>query len=1422
MKTILKQTVGIIALAVAVFSGMSAVYAETAENVRLVYSGETEPDTYVSFMVIKSGSFSELKAGDVYNTEIVKSDSLGKYTYSIALENVNRDSEGRITNYKLNSSIKTLNINSGIQDDTIGVRIDGNVIDFKTPPFINGDGTVFVPIAETFEKLGVPLIYDEENKTYTGKGNNGEIIITVGKDTAEIDWVDVEMPAASQNINGVDMIPLYIIEDALKTDAPVYNSRNAEISIKKPKPDSGGEDEFDIEKVVSTLPEGSVIMSNEGFLKRLGSMPNGAEYVDTAVNNGTLTVTTYRDKYGYIPDEKRALEIPSWASNDFNKGETGLISFEIRALSSEDESGCANITVMYQRSKDWIKALYEEVSIPVGNGWKKMYFPVYDKYYDMKKEQGAHFMLQVGGKPMCIEIRNFSFVNYGTEVPIEKLRPSVKKLYKGAEDDALWRKEAYRRIEKYRKNDLDISVVDGNGNPVEGAEISVDMTENEFMFGVALCENEVLDLDLSTKSGAIYDDLINNSFNTGVCGMEMKQLYVVEDDATAGIKMINEFLERGKRARGHAIYWDGLHSLTEADPDTATYDVWYKDGVEYARNIAQTFKGRLAQWDVLNEPTQSANVRSKFNSTRMYSDIFKEVRKVDPSVKLYVNETAMQGKNDKNTTDLTPSFFSIIRQMQREGAPIDGIGIQGHCTQYLYPQGFYHQIDDCASLVDEIAVTEYDFMNENMDYADKHLRDTLLATFSHPKATAFVIWGVQDAMHWRNLAPFYDYDWNARPALEMWNRMVSDEFATHEKTVTNHNGKAVVRGFRGNYSVKCKVDDKEYIIPCKLSKDGKNKVVFTVENGGISAYVSENPEDVPEPVGYRNIIDAQRDFESENPISYNVEVFNTCFHREGGIENTAVMDGSATDSDAFENGRAWASRLGVADFVSHSIDGVYIKSTDKSYGADLRHKMSLESIPFDADVVFEFLFDTLDGMTSGSFDAEIALKGQENQEVGALTAQVNGYLFKTADGTVIGLNANTEYTLSVSFIKKGDTYGIKYDFCDRYGNVKESYTDVTVYKNILSANEVLFNMSSAGGKGENLFRFWSIGMRGIFDGEVVSYEKTKESSTVLDESMRNFDLSDAEYMGNKVADRPTDGITENKWGIYSSTNPTNAFAYSAYRHYLYAVRNEPSGENILAKTFRPISSGDALTLEYNMYINCSSKWYDSPGSAVLSLGSSDKSTNLDVTAFGYSGYAGFWIKVLGEEQDIVYYTKSDWNWVDLTVTLKLVPNSTGNYDARVTVTNGYGFKYERNVENVLTAAEAEQLSALYILSKTDYDGTRYNANLCGFKNISINTTTAEFIEKNGAVYCGRNINRYEIPYENVTNGIKEVYVLLAEYKDNVLINTRVIPFELEKGCGKLMFDSGTSADSDSVKVFLIEDINTVRPLKNADTLIITD
>ncbi len=58
--------------------------------------------------------------------------------------------------------------------------------------------------------------------------------------------------------------------------------------------------------------------------------------------------------------------------------------------------------------------------------------------------------------------------------------------YYGKSNGSLWREEALKRIEKYRKNDLDISVVDKNDNPIEGASINIKMKSNPFLFGTML------------------------------------------------------------------------------------------------------------------------------------------------------------------------------------------------------------------------------------------------------------------------------------------------------------------------------------------------------------------------------------------------------------------------------------------------------------------------------------------------------------------------------------------------------------------------------------------------------------------------------------------------------------------------------------------------------------------------------------------------------------------------------------------------------------------------------------------------------------------------------------------------------------------------------------------------------------------------
>ncbi len=63
---------------------------------------------------------------------------------------------------------------------------------------------------------------------------------------------------------------------------------------------------------------------------------------------------------------------------------------------------------------------------------------------------------------------------------------NVKTKYIGQELGALWREEAYKRIEKYRKNNVSVIVKNQNGDVVNNAKVQITMNKNEFKFGTAI------------------------------------------------------------------------------------------------------------------------------------------------------------------------------------------------------------------------------------------------------------------------------------------------------------------------------------------------------------------------------------------------------------------------------------------------------------------------------------------------------------------------------------------------------------------------------------------------------------------------------------------------------------------------------------------------------------------------------------------------------------------------------------------------------------------------------------------------------------------------------------------------------------------------------------------------------------------------
>ncbi len=1401
-----KQRLAAIILIVCIWlSQINLVQAatQTVQEMDLTYTASATPGSLVSFLVTTADAdYSNLQASQIVKSEIIKADTNGVAVFTVKLTNVQLDDDGKILNYKLNSNIKTLTIDSGKEKtwNTLSVSLH-----------VDGNGVVFVPIQQTYQELGVSLTYDSSAKSYTGKWNNGEFEIIMGKDSVEIDWVDVAMPAASKTVDGVDMVPIYILEDTLKIAPPRVDLDTMQASVEE-LADYSYKDELDIGAVVSGLTGTTII---DGLNSDVAVNPGTGTLSRTYASGGVLQIDARANSYGEI---STGYVYRGTSSNTYTKGDVALISFQGRATYTESDDNVAAPTIMYERT-DWQKILETPVTFSM-NQWQQYYIPVYSTTWDTS-DSAAKLMFRIV-EPMSIEIKDFKFVNYGTQISIDTIQPEATGYYKGIESDALWRKEAYRRIDRYRKDDMTVTVKDKSGSPVSNAKIDVNMTENEFMFGVAITKPEMLDLDSSTPRGQIMPELLENSFNTGVCGLEMKTPDMVEDEGADAIEMANEFFSQGKRMRGHALYWDGNSLQHYPDYEQNNYQTMYDNIMDDLRPAAYAFRGKLAQWDVLNEPVSSRYMRTTFNSTRLQADIFKEARKIDPDVKLYVNETGIEGRANEYMGDRIPEVVKIIKSLKREGAPVDGIGIQAHCTNFYYPQGFYHQIDECAEVVDEISITEYDFLQADHQYADEHLRDTLLVTFSHPKTKAFVVWGVQDTMHWRNAAPFYDKDWNERPAKAVWDNMVNNEFKTKETLYTDAQGRVTLRGFTGNYEITCTANGTAATTEFTLTKGGANTVNFTVSDTEISGVASQTPEKI-EPMTYRSTGEAIREYYETTDPEYRTVYMDANF--KGAETDSAVMDGSTTSTDAFLKGRAWKCETGMNGLVVGGDDiSLIVKPTQAKAGA-LRHKILVEKQYDGTDYYLETMFDTLGATDTNKVVNEMIVYGTYRHSLGTIVYENGSYYIDTVDGHRISLDKNTQYNLRV--IELADGTGLVYQ-------LMKGDTVVTAYKAEgkkigETVNEVAYLITASTAGDQAVYKLHNTRFAAEKLGEIMLFSPTDYQQRLLDEDMYYFDLDAPKYLGSKVTSALLKTVDSNNptWYLYGGKNSTAGFSFQPNGMFLSASRNTPMGENTLIKRFEPIVDGETLELSFNMYLNVPTVWYTSASSGKLSIGSADKSVVLDIVNMKNSPYNGNYLAMM-ERQDPYVDNPSSYttmqkipyngtiNQTDLNVKLTLEPNSSGTYDGTLRIWSIEAEEYNQVHTGIFTADEVKKLEAIHISSKTDAASDTLGDTIIGFKNIKL-TRTGKNLE---GIYDNR--SDIAIQYENVTKKPQQATALVAAYKDDFMVGVQMFDCVLDAGEGEIALDMSelTTSDAEYYKVFLLQNMENLIPYKASDVLLI--
>ena len=175
------------------------------------------------------------------------------------------------------------------------------------------------------------------------------------------------------------------------------------------------------------------------------------------------------------------------------------------------------------------------------------------------------------------------------------------------------------------------------------------------------------------------------------------------------------------KVHGHTLAW---HSQTGAwmsqpgaDGQPVTREVAMARLKKHISDVVGHYKGKLYSWDVVNEAIndggngQTENLRNS-NWLRLIGPdyltlAFKWAHEADPDVQLYYNDYSIDIGAVKNTGK-HPSSMLLLKRLIKEGAPIDGVGIQGHWHLDTSVADVEKAIENYASLGLKVAVSELD------------------------------------------------------------------------------------------------------------------------------------------------------------------------------------------------------------------------------------------------------------------------------------------------------------------------------------------------------------------------------------------------------------------------------------------------------------------------------------------------------------------------------------------------------------------------------------------------------------------------------------------------------------------------------------------------------------------------------------------
>lgn len=197
--------------------------------------------------------------------------------------------------------------------------------------------------------------------------------------------------------------------------------------------------------------------------------------------------------------------------------------------------------------------------------------------------------------------------------------------------------------------------------------------KGDFYIGAAINDAQIN----GTDSLAIH--LLKTEFNAITPENIMKWMYMEPEQNKFNFEMSDKYVALGEKNNmyiiGHTLVWHSqLADWVEKINDSAALASSIENHIT---TIVSKYKGRINSWDVVNEAlNEDGTLREshfyKVLGERFIEKAFKAAAKADPEAELIYNDYNMW-KPEKRA-----GAVRLVKQLQANGAKIDGIGMQAH------------------------------------------------------------------------------------------------------------------------------------------------------------------------------------------------------------------------------------------------------------------------------------------------------------------------------------------------------------------------------------------------------------------------------------------------------------------------------------------------------------------------------------------------------------------------------------------------------------------------------------------------------------------------------------------------------------------------------------------------------------------------